>query len=304
MAQVALPPRPLPTLGLDPARLRGDMAIRRTGKVLLSITPWVGYLFLWIPIIVLVVFSFNQSRTNAVWQGFTLDWYKLLLSGQFGTERRLSTEFLLLALKNSLIVAFCATIISTMLGTMIAIGMERYKFRGRRLIDLLLYLPVVIPEVTMGLSLVLFFSLGFRTINNLTGTNLALSLVTIIIGHVVFCMPFVAIVVRSRLSGMSTSLEEAARDLGADEWHTFTRVTLPLLMPAILAGAMLALTLSLDDFVVTQLVAGVGSTTLPVFVYSMIKFGVNPSINAVSTIVVFISMSLVLFSLVLQRNRG
>jgi spermidine/putrescine transport system permease protein len=303
MAQVAAPQR-ASTFELNPTQLRGDMAIRRAGKVLLSLTPWIGYLFLWIPIIVLVVFSFNQSRTNAVWQGFTLDWYKLLLSGQFGTERRLSTEFLLAALKNSLIVAFCATIVSTILGTMIAIGMERFKFRGRRLIDLMLYLPVVIPEVTMGLSLVLFFSLVFRTVNNATGLDLALSLVTVIIGHVVFCMPFVTIVVRSRLSGMSTSLEEAARDLGANEWQTFVRVTLPLLMPAIIAGALLALTLSLDDFVVTQLVAGVGSTTMPVFVYSMIKFGVNPSINAVSTIVVCISMGLVLFSLVLQRNRG
>ncbi|MHB8626690.1 MAG: ABC transporter permease [Aggregatilineales bacterium] len=280
------------------------MLIRRTGRIALRITPWVGYLFLWLPILVLIIFSFNNSKTNAVWNGFTLDWYTKLLSGQFGTEKRLSTEFLLAAVQNSLIVAASATILSTLLGTMIAIGMERLKFRGRRLIDLLLYLPVVIPEVAMGLSLLIFFSVSFRSINQLTGWQLALSLITVIIGHVVFSMPFVAIVVRARLSGMSLSLEEAARDLGANEWQTFRRVTLPLLMPGILSGALLALTLSLDDFVVTLFTAGVGSTTLPLFVYSMIKFGVNPSINAISTIVVLVSMSLVLFSLLLQRRRG
>ncbi len=304
MAQAVIPQSAIGPLALNTAKVRGDMAIRRTGRIALRITPWVGYLFLWLPILVLIIFSFNNSKTNAVWNGFTLDWYKLLLSGQFGTEKRLSTEFLLAAVQNSLIVAASATILSTLLGTMIAIGMERLKFRGRRLIDLLLYLPVVIPEVAMGLSLLIFFSVSFRTINQLTGWQLALSLITVIIGHVVFSMPFVAIVVRARLSGMSLSLEEAARDLGANEWQTFRRVTLPLLMPGILSGALLALTLSLDDFVVTLFTAGVGSTTLPLFVYSMIKFGVNPSINAISTIVVVVSMSLVLFSLLLQRRRG
>ncbi len=280
------------------------MAIRRTGQIALWFIPWIGYFFLWIPILVLIVFSFNSSKTNAVWNGFTLDWYKVLFTGQFGTEKRLSTEFLIGAVQNSVIVAITATALSTLLGTTIALGMERLKFRGRRYVDLLLYLPVVIPEVAMGLSLLIFFSVSFRQINQLTGWNLALSLVTVIIGHVVFCMPFVAIVVRSRLTGMSLSLEEAARDLGANEWQTFTRVTLPLLMPGIVAGALLALTLSLDDFVVTLFTAGVGSTTLPLFVYSMIKFGVNPSINAISTLVVVVSMGLVLLSLLLQRNRG
>jgi spermidine/putrescine transport system permease protein len=127
---------------------------------------------------------------------------------------------------------------------------------------------------------------------------------TVIIGHVVFCMPFVTITVRARLAGMPKNYEDAARDLGADEWTTFRRVTLPLLMPGILAGALLALTLSLDDFVVTLFTAGPGTTTLPVFVYGMIKFGVNPSINAISTLIVAVSMSLVLFSLVAQRNRN
>ena len=303
MAQIVLP-QSKADVTIDAAKLRGDMAIRRTGQIVLWFIPWIGYFFLWIPILVLIVFSFNSSKTNAVWNGFTLDWYKVLFTGQFGTEKRLSTEFLIGAVQNSVIVAITATALSTLLGTTIALGMERLKFRGRRFVDLLLYLPVVIPEVAMGLSLLIFFSVSFRQINQLTGWNLALSLVTVIIGHVVFCMPFVTIVVRSRLTGMSLSLEEAARDLGANEWQTFTRVTLPLLMPGIIAGALLALTLSLDDFVVTLFTAGVGSTTLPLFVYSMIKFGVNPSINAISTLVVVVSMGLVLLSLLLQRNRG
>jgi len=304
MAHAVIPQTHVADIVANRAKLRSDMALRRMGRVILGFTPWVGYIFLWLPILILIVFSFNSSKTNAVWNGFTLDWYKLLLSGQFSTEKRLSTEFLIGALDNSLIVAASSTLLSTLLGTMIAIGMERLRFRGRRLVDLLLYLPVVIPEVAMGLSLLIFFSVSFRAINQLSGWQLTLSLITVIIGHVVFSMPFVAIVVRARLAGMSLTLEEAARDLGANEWQTFRRVTLPLLMPGILSGALLALTLSLDDFVVTLFTAGVGSTTLPLFVYSMIKFGVNPSINAISTLVVVVSMSLVLFSLLLQRRRG
>ena len=187
---------------------------------------------------------------------------------------------------------------------MIALGMERFTFRGRRILDLLLYLPVVIPEVTMGLSLIIFFSTVFKAINRTLGTDLSLSLVTVIIGHIVFAMPFVTIVVRARLVGMNRNLEEAARDLGANEWQTFRRVTLPLMVPGIIAGGLLALTLSLDDYVVTSFTAGVGSTTLPLFVWSLIKFGVNPTINAISTLVVAVSMTLVLGSLVLQRRRA
>jgi len=177
MAQIALPKSEL-VLQNSPG-LRGDMAIRRVGKVILTIMPWLGYLFLWLPILVLILFSFNQSRTNAVWNGFTLDWYKLLLSGQFSTEKRLSTQYLIQAMGNSAFVAFFSTLIATMLGTTVALGMERLVFRGRRALDLLLYLPVVIPEVTMGLSLLLFFSGVFRGLNQLTGSQLALSLTTV-----------------------------------------------------------------------------------------------------------------------------
>ncbi len=311
MAQAAIPQ----TLPVDAAKLRSDMAIRHTGRIIRRATPFVGFGFLWIPILILIVFSFNDSRTNAVWQGFTLDWYKSLIGvGNVNTddtnttgrsESRFSPEGLLKAVNNSITVAVASTVISTFLGTCIAIGLERYKFRGRRLIDLIMYLPVVIPEITMGLSLQLFFSASFRTINTTTGGQISptLGLTTVIIGHVVFCMPFVTITVRARLAGMSKSLEEAARDLGANEWQVMRRVTLPLLMPGIVAGALLALTLSLDDYVVTLFVNGPGGTTLPIYVGGLIKFAVNPSINALSTIIVLVSMSLVLLSLVLQRNR-
>jgi len=308
MAQIALD-RPAATrrdFTLNATQLRTDMAIRRIGRVILAITPWIGYAFLWIPIVVLIIFSFNASKINAVWNGFTLDWYKVLFSGgAFSTqESNLNTDALLQAVGNSVIVAATATILSTILGTMIALGMERFTFRGRRILDLLLYLPVVIPEVTMGLSLIIFFSTVFKAINRTLGTDLSLSLVTVIIGHIVFAMPFVTIVVRARLVGMNRNLEEAARDLGANEWQTFRRVTLPLMVPGIIAGGLLALTLSLDDYVVTSFTAGVGSTTLPLFVWSLIKFGVNPTINAISTLVVAVSMTLVLGSLVLQRRRA
>jgi spermidine/putrescine transport system permease protein len=295
------------TFKADPAlsvgKLRRDLAIRRVGRVILTLTPWLAYLFLWIPILVLIVFSFNDSRANAVWRGFTLRWYEGLIAGQFGDQPNFNTTNLMAALQRSLIVGVVSTAISTALGTMVALGLERYRVRGKRLIEMLMYLPVVIPEITMGLSLLIFFSASFGVARRAFGLDLALNLVTIIIGHVVFSLPFVAIAVRARLSGMTRSLEEAARDLGADEWRTFTRVTLPLLMPGILAGALLAFTLSLDDFIITFFTQGPGTTTLPLFVYGMIKFQITPDINAISTLMVAVSIALVTASLWLQRNR-
>jgi spermidine/putrescine transport system permease protein len=288
----------------DERRIRRDMSIRRAGRVVLTFTPWIAYIFLWLPIVILVVFSFNDSRTNAVWQGFTTRWYEGLFAGQFGGEARFNTTNLLLSLQRSLIVGVASTVIATVLGTAVAIGLERYKTPFRRYVDLLLYLPIVIPEITMGLSLLMFFSFTFTSIRNLTGLTPGLSIITVIIGHAVFALPFVAVSVRARLVGMSRSLEEAARDLGANEWRTFTRVTLPMLMPGIIAGALLAFTLSLDDFVVTFFVAGPGATTLPLFVYGLIKFQVTPDINAISTLMVVASIALVTLSLFFQRERA
>jgi spermidine/putrescine transport system permease protein len=243
-----------------------------------------GYLFLYMPILILVVFSFNSSRFVTTWEGFSLRWYGELLQN----------EAMALALRNSLIVAVASTLLATVFGTMVALAMERHQFFGKTAFDALLYLPIIIPDIAMAVMLLLFFVMS----------RIGLSLITIIISHVAFNISFVAIVVRARLVGFDRSLEEAAQDLGANELQTFWHVTLPLLMPGILGGALLAFTLSLDDFVITFFTAGVGSTTLPLRIYSMVKLGITPEINAVSTLMLAASMSLVVLSLFLQRRGG
>jgi spermidine/putrescine transport system permease protein len=243
-----------------------------------------GYIFLYAPIIVLVVFSFNASRFVTDWSGFSLRWYKVMLGD----------EAMMAALKNSLIVAVVATFFSTIFGTMAALVMERYNFRGKLSMDALLYLPVIIPEISMAVMLLLFFVMA----------KIRLGLTTVIISHIAFNISFVTIVVRARLAGMDQRLEEAAQDLGANDLQTFRHVTFPLMMPGILAGALMAFTLSLDDFVITFFTAGVGSTTLPLRIYSMVKLGITPEINAVSTLMLVASMALVLVSLFLQQRGG
>jgi spermidine/putrescine transport system permease protein len=242
------------------------------------------YVFLYAPIITLVVYSFNSSRLVSVWEGFTFDWYAKLFSNAAMGK----------ALKNSLIVALSSTTISTVFGTMVALVMERYEFWGKLPFDALLYLPIIIPDIAMAVMLLLFFVMA----------HFPLSLVTIIISHVAFNISFVAVVVRARLADFDRSLEEAAMDLGANELQTFWRVTLPLLMPGILGGALLAFTLSIDDFVITFFTAGIGSTTLPLRIYSMVKLGVTPEINALSTMMLLVSMALVGLSLILQKGGG
>jgi spermidine/putrescine transport system permease protein len=243
-----------------------------------------GYVFLYTPIILLVIFSFNSSRFVTSWGGFGFRWYKELFQN----------EAMAMALRNSLIVAVGSTIIATVFGTMVALAMERHTFFGKTAFDALLYLPVIIPDIAMAVMLLLFFVMAHFT----------LSIVTIIISHVAFNISFVAIVVRARLVGFDRSLEEAAQDLGANELQTFWHITLPLLMPGILGGALLAFTLSLDDFVITFFTAGVGSTTLPLRIYSMVKLGITPEINAISTLMLAASMTLVLLSVILQRKVG
>ena len=240
------------------------------------------FVFLYLPILVLIIYSFNENKVVGVWTGFSFRWY-----------RELWTDASVISvLKISLWVAIWSTIISTILGTLAALALERFKFRGRMTFDAVLYLPVIIPDIVMALSTLLFFVMF----------SIALSKYTILIAHVAFNISFVAIVVRARLAGMDSRLEEAAADLGANEWVTFRRITLPLLMPGIVSGALLAFTLSLDDFVITFFVAGPGSTTLPVRVYSMVKFGVTPEVNAVSTLMFVGSAFLVIISLLVQRR--
>lgn len=242
------------------------------------------FIFLYLPIIVLVIYSFSSSRNVGIWSGFSTRWYTALMHDRA----------LISSLRISLWVASWSTLVATVLGTTAAMALERYRFRGRLPLDTALYLPIIIPDIVMALSTLLFF----------VTFAVPLSRYTILVTHIAFNISFVAVVVRARLAEMDKSLEEAAADLGADTWTTFRRVTLPQLMPGIVSGALLAFTLSLDDFVITFFVAGPGSTTLPVRVYSMIKFGVTPEVNAISTLMLLGSTVLVVISLLLQRKQA
>lgn len=283
-------------------QIRGGMILRSIGQIGIIATPIVSYFFLWAPILLLVLFSFNDSRSVDTWRGFTLKWYTNIFSGVVGGEARFSTELMVSALTNTLIVGIAATVIATLLGTMIALSLARSNIPGKRLIDGFMFLPVVIPEITQGVSLAIFFKLLFDFLDSSAGVSASPGFGTIIIGHVVFNISYVAIVVRARLANMNPRLEEAANDLGANTWQTFRRITLPLIMPGIIAGALLALTLSMDDLVVTFFNAGVGTTTLPVFVYGLIKTSVTPEVNALSALMLVFSTVVVGISLFLQNK--
>ncbi len=235
------------------------------------------YLFLYAPIGVLIFFSFNSTRSTQVWTGFSTRWYGELLRD----------ESVLAALKTSLTVGVIATAIATVIGTLTALALSRYRFRGQTVVDSSIYAATVMPEIVVGVSLLVFFVAVFLPL------GVKLGVTTIVIAHVAFTISFVTIVVRARLSGMDRSVEEAAQDLGASPVQTFLRVTLPLILPGVMAGALLAFTLSFDDFVITFFVSGVGSSTLPLKIYSMIRFGVSPVINALSTVVLVATMLLI-----------
>ncbi|MGB3265391.1 MAG: ABC transporter permease [Microcoleus sp.] len=278
-----------------------DLLVRATGKKWLLVQAALAFAFLYLPILILIIYSFNTSRFNAVWRGFTLDWYRSLFSNA-GATIASSSSGILPALNNSLLIAAISTVLATIFGTMLALALERFHFPGRKAVEALLFLPIIMPEITIGISLLVFFTLAFRIVENLTGIRLNLGLPTVIIGHVAFNISFVTITVRARLAELDPTLEQAAFDLGANEWRTFWRITFPLISPAIFSAALLAFTLSLDDFVVTFFTTGVGSMTLPLFVYGMIKFAVTPAINAISTLMLFASLLLVVSSLKIKKT--
>ena len=230
-----------------------------------------GYAFLYVPLLIVVVYSFNDSRLNAECVGFTFGWYDKLFHNQD----------MLLAAGNSLLIGLTASAVSTVLGTMAGLAMYRYR---NRLLSILVLAPIAIPEILMGVSLLIFFVL----------LNLTLGLVSVALAHIAFCIGFVAIVVRSRLAGMDESLTEAARDCGASPLNAFRYVTLPLIMPGVIAGALMAFTLSIDDFVITFFTAGAGTVTLPLQIYSMIKIAVTPEVNAISTLLMLLTLALII----------
>ena len=232
-----------------------------------------GYAFLYIPLAIVVVYSFNDSRLNAEWVGFTLGWY----------DKLFHDDGMLVAAGNSLAIGLVASAVSTVLGTMAGVALYRHRMR---LLSGLVLAPIAIPEILMGVSLLIFFVL----------LNFTLGLVSVALAHITFCIGFVAIVVRSRLSGMDEGLIEAARDCGANPWQAFRHVTLPLIMPGVVAGALMAFTLSIDDFVITFFTAGAGTVTLPLQIYSMIKIAVTPEVNAVSTLLMLLTLALIIIA--------
>jgi spermidine/putrescine transport system permease protein len=246
------------------------------------------YAFLYAPIAVVMLFSFNAVAHGAGWEGFTLTWYHKLFTN----------EAALRAGANTLVLALTSTAIATTLGTLLGLGLSRYRFPGQRAFQHLLQVPVFIPDIVLAVALLL----GFALLREHVGF-FAPGLATMVLGHVTFQVPFVALVVRARLAGLDPALEEAARDLGASAGQTFWRVTLPLMAPGVVAGALLAFTLSLDDFVVSFFTSGPGSTTLPILIYSSVKRGISPDINALSTLIVAVSVLSTLTVLALQRFR-
>jgi len=242
----------------------------------LAVYAAAAYVFLHLPLATLVVFSFNSSRFT-LWEGFSLRWYHTLFSDAEMAD----------AAWNSVIIAVVSTVISTVAGTLTAYGLWK---RGSRLLSGSLYLSLVTPEIVTGISLLAFFQWAFRWL------GWHLGLFTVILAHVSFSIAYVAIVVAARLRTFDPALEEAAMDLGATEWRAFWRVTLPALTPGIVAAALLALTISFDDYVITSLVAGVDSTTLPMVIYALARRGANPSINAISALIVVIFGALILIS--------
>ena len=290
---------------VDVSKLRRDLLIRRVGRVGLVFNPIFSYFFLWAPILLLVLFSFNDSRGVSVWRGFTTRWYENIFNNSIGIDASFSTNLMLDSFRVSLVVSITATILSTIIGTLAALALSRTQFFGKRFLGTVLYLPVVIPEITQGISLLVFFNAVFQFIERVTfgGVDLQRGFATVIIAHVAFNISYVTFVVQARLANMNPRLEEAARDLGANEWQTFWRVTFPLLAPGILAGALLAFTLSLDDYVVTFFTRGAGTTTLTIFVYGLLKTTITPEINAISTIMLMLSTVLIGISLMIQgRN--
>ncbi|SCK13587.1 ABC transporter permease [Vogesella sp. LIG4] len=249
-----------------------------------STTTLLAFVYLYLPIVVLVVLSFNANRIATLWSGFSLDWYLKVMDN----------DNILRATRNSLIIASGATVLSTLFATMAALAMSGRRFRGQALINAMLGLPLLVPEIVTAVASLLFF----------LALGLELGLTTVLIAHTVFCIPFAYLPIRARLAGLDPRLAEAAADLYAGPFATFRRVTLPLILPGILSGAMLAFIVSLDDFVITFFVAGAGATTLPVYIFGLIRMGITPEVNAVSALLLLVSIAFVVLSYWLGKRQA
>ena len=241
------------------------------------------FIFLFLPIIILVLYSFNDSKMNIIFTNFTFRWYKELINN----------KELIDAFTNTMFIAIISTIVSTLIGTISAVGLYKYKFPFKNLVNALIYIPIVIPEIVLGISLLSIYTLA----------KLELGIGTILLSHIAFSIPFVITSVRSTLNANTAQIEEAAYDLGASKLKTFYYVTLPLIAPGVISGAALAFTLSLDDVVVSYFAAGPGSNTLPLKIYSMIKTGITPDVNALSTLMLVTTVTVLTLTTIYQTNR-
>lgn len=250
------------------------------------------FAYLYLPIVILVVLSFNENRSATIWTGFTFDWYSTVFIN----------KSIIAAAQNSLVVATIATVVSTALATTAALGVTNLSaarpLRGESSANAVIALPLVVPQVVTAVASLLFFVM----LANYLGM-FRLGLFTVTIAHIVFCIPFAYLPIRARLHGIDKFLHEAAADLYGTEWQIFWRITLPLLWPGILAGAMLAFITSIDDFVITSFVAGAGASTLPIYIYSLIRAGISPEVNAVSAMMLIVSVLCVSLSLLLSRRK-
>ncbi len=247
------------------------------------------FIFLYAPLMALVAFSFNDSKRNIVWKGFTFKYYGQLFRN----------DDLMIAFANSLTIAFVATLLSLVLGTLAAVLLWRFRFPGKAAVEGAMALPIVVPEICMGVAMLVFFSSVVPWPNNLVWP---FNLGAIIIAHVSFCFPFVAMVVRARLANFNKEQEEAAKDLGASEWQAFRDILIPHIRPALIAGALLSFTLSLDDFVITFFTSGPNTVTFPVKVYSMVRFSVTPEVNAASTMLILLTVVLMVLGALMQKS--
>ena len=261
------------------------------------------FVFLYVPIALLIAYSFNTSRLNVQWEGFTLDWYRHLADD----------EVLIGSFKNSLIIASATTLLSVIIGTIGAWLLYKYRYPLRRGLNTLVFIPMVIPEIIMGISLLILFTMVSGWMESLqavagmpewfTDLEFGLGFTTVIISHVTFCFPFVLVAVQARLAGVDPALEEAAMDLGATPARAFWHVMVPYMLPAIISGALMAFTLSMDEIIVTYFTCGSDSQTLPLKVFGRVKKGLDPSLNAISAVFILATAALVVVSEWVKRRR-
>lgn len=256
------------------------------------------FAFIYLPLVLIIVYSFNANPVNMMtWSGFTTEWYAQVLGFRTTiSENALyieSTDQLLAAVRNSLAIAVSTTVVATLFGTAIALAIHRFNFFGKRFYRVLMFMPMLMPDIVLGIALLIFF----------VGAGVSLGMVTIIIGQCTFLISYVFIVVSARLAGMDRTLEHASADLGADEWTTFRKVVLPQLLPGVIGGALLAFIISMDDLVITYFIAGVDVTTLPMFIFAMLRRGIKPEINAIAVMMLVFSFAIASLGLYIRSRQ-